>query len=44
MEDAYCKFERFTGFIKKDDKRGTAIEAALMRDNDEGDDKKKEGK
>ena len=44
MEDAYCKFKRFTGFITKTDKRETAIEAALMRDKDEGDDKKKGGK
>ena len=35
MEDAYCKFERFTGFITKDDKRGTAVEVALMTDKDE---------
>ena len=41
MKDAYCKFVAFTGFITKDDRKGTVVEAALKRDKDEGNDKKK---
>ena len=44
MEDTYCKFEGFTGFIKKDDQRGTAIETELKIYKDESDGKKKGGK
>ena len=43
MEDDFCKFEGFTGFIMKDDKRGTAIEAVLKRDKNDWDGKKKGG-
>ena len=44
MEDAYSKFKAFTGFIKKDDKRGNGTKAELRRNKYEGDGKKKESK
>ena len=44
MEDIYYNFEALTVFITKDDIRGSAIEAALKRDKDEGDGGKKVAK
>ena len=44
MEDVYCKFERFTGFITNENKRVAAIEVTLKGDKDEVDGKKKWGK
>ena len=44
MEDAYYNFEAFTGFIIKDDKRGSSFKFELKGDKDVGDNKKKGGK
>ena len=38
------QFGGFTDFVTKDDKRRTAVEAALKRDKNEGDSKKNGGK